>query len=100
MRWKSYSPYILAVALVGLSGGVLAAVAGDTASVDRMAAEPAPEAAVAPTLASALGPAALPAAGLLLSCSGTRALPLVPEPVLPHYRGAGERRPGRRPGRG
>ncbi|MGO8695158.1 MAG: hypothetical protein ACLQMF_15965 [Rectinemataceae bacterium] len=70
MRWKSYSPYILAVALVGLSGGVLAAVAGDTASVDRMAAEPAPEAAVAPTLASALGPAALPAAGLLLSAPG------------------------------
>jgi hypothetical protein len=93
MRWKSYAPYILAAALIGLSGGVLAAVAGDTASVNRMEAAavptpaapsaidssakatgvlPPPESSAAPTPASLLSPAAPPPASLL---------PPLPEPA-------------------
>ncbi len=59
MRWKSYAPYILALALIGLSGGVLAAVAGDTASAERLAAVEAvlPSSAPAAPVPSSVPPA-------------------------------------------
>jgi len=59
MRWKSYAPYILALALIGLSGGVLAAVAGDTASAESLAAA---EAISPPATSSSATPPAVPSA--------------------------------------